>query len=339
MNEASKTAPSRRLERLITDTAYRAPLPVATILILLLIFRAAAPSFITRENSNYITVICNIVIFILPMGIYLLLFGEGIRPLRLRLIYPRHILTVISAMGILISGSMLISYISSGYGSLTSPFELYGAFTSETGGGAADRLMLIVSYALVPAVCEEFTFRAVLTSEYERRGSAAAVILPSLFFAMLHFDLAAFPVYFFSGVILSLTMYATRSVLGSFIVHFLYNLAALLGKPVVRTLYDVCGEGLFIFFLVSFMLLCGIIFTADCSRNYRYYADRDIPSDYRAADVKREEKNRLTEEPGTPLEGFVRRHPLLISELAAFFAPTAIVTYVAYFAVVLISSI
>jgi hypothetical protein len=150
-----------------------------------------------------------------------------------------------------------------------------------------------MAYAALPAICEEFIFRGILCREYEFGGVLRAILLSSLFFACLHFDLRNFVVYFFAGVILALAFYATRSLIGSMIVHFLYNLFGLFGQPYMNTLYSITGSSaLFIFVLGTVFLLSAAIFCASAAKLYRTYLYHGLKADYRGkaskdgADIK-----------------------------------------------------
>ncbi len=83
--------------------------------------------------------------------------------------------------------------------------------------------ILLVS-AILPAIFEEFLVHGVLLSEYSRFGGGICGIAISGFvFALLHFDLQLFPVYFTAGIILGFVVHITGSVFSAMILHFLNN--------------------------------------------------------------------------------------------------------------------
>ena len=63
-------------------------------------------------------------------------------------------------------------------------------------------VFITIAFALIPAVTEEFLCRSVFLSEYQSMGMGTAVFFSALLFSFLHFNIHAFPVYFFSGLIL-----------------------------------------------------------------------------------------------------------------------------------------
>ncbi len=82
----------------------------------------------------------------------------------------------------------------------------------------------IILGALVPAICEEMLVRGVLLYEFSKyAGGFGGVVLSSVLFTLLHFDLQYFCVYLVAGLFLGTLTHVTRSVYPAMIVHFLNN--------------------------------------------------------------------------------------------------------------------
>lgn len=201
---------------------------------------------------------------------------------RLRIRIPRfsHILLIAASTLMLITGGLLLSMLFGGIDSLRNNFSLYDTFVSKNGRGIGNTLYLMFTYALIPAVCEEMTYRSILTSEYEGRGVICAVCVSSILFGILHLNARMLPVYIFAGFLLALTMYATRSVLCSIAVHFLYNLFCIFSQPLVTTFYrSTSSAGLFVVLVIILFMLSAAIFCFSASRLYEKYAKANkIPS-------------------------------------------------------------
>ncbi len=311
-------APRRRYDGTLT-----APLLVFAVFLLLLAVRLSGPRIFNRDNEYLLLTVVQVLIFMIPAAVYMKLCHVSAKRLR---IYPfglNHLLLIVSAIVAAASGSLLLSFAASGYESLSGTFTLYGAFASPSGSSAGETVYLIVAYAALPAFCEEFLFRALLCSEYEASaGSFSAVVLTSLWFAMLHFDLRSFGVYLFSGILLSLTLYASRSFFAAFAVHFGYNLVSVFGMPFLRTVYDAGGKTLY-FLIIGFLLLISMfVFCGECARLYGSYADGNLSSDYRVE--------------GSGEHGVaaaLRR--TFAGNIRAFLAPSALLCYLLYIAVML----
>ena len=243
--------------------------------LLLQIFKLISLLITNKTVENILIIPFQLIIFLLPAFAYLKYKdGEGQRdPLKgLRLRPPRlyQLPFLISALFLLICGNILVSLVFAGTGSLENGFTLYNTFVSRNSGGFFASLYLIVAYAAVPAFCEELIFRALLCREYERHNVIMGILVSSVFFAMLHFDLFLFPVYLFSGLLLALTMYATGSSIASMAVHMAFNVFGLFGQPYLNAFYTITGGtgGLFIFMLCVFTLLSAAVFCGLASKCY-----------------------------------------------------------------------
>ena len=251
--------------------------------ILLLLTKIIDITLINRENEYFSVVILQIMIFILPAAIWCKFSGDRyVKNLRLRIFKVNSLLLIFSAAFLMISGSLLLSFLFGGLESLSQNFSLYDTFVSRDNGTVPVRLYLLLAYAVLPAICEEFVFRGILCHEYERGGVTRAIIFSSLFFALLHFNITNLPVYLFSGLILAMTLYATRSLFGAMLAHFLYNIFGLFGQPYMSTLYNITNSTKLFMFIVGFTFIASAaIFCGEAARLYRGYLYRGHSAKYR----------------------------------------------------------
>ena len=251
--------------------------------ILLLLSKIIDVTLINRDNEYLSVVVLQMMIFLIPAALWCRFSGEKyMRSLRIAPIKADSVAVMIAAALVMISGGVLISMLFGGLESLSQNFSLYNTFISKDDGTVPSRLYLVLAYAVLPALCEEFVYRGILCHEYEKGGVTRAVLISSLFFSLLHFNLQNFPVYFFAGVILALTLYATRSVFGAIIAHFLYNLFGLFGQPYINTFYNITSSTkLFVFVIVMIFLVSAVVFCAEASRLYKRYFERALSSKYR----------------------------------------------------------
>lgn len=252
---------------------------------LLLLSRLIDALLLNRDNEYLIVVLLQILIFIIPGYLFFRFRSKGYaKRMRLQPPRPEHIFIIISATGALITGCFLLSVL---MGNLSEgqSFVLYDTFTSKHDGTVAGIVYLVVAYALLPAVCEELIYRSVLCAEFEGRGVVCAVVVSSILFSMLHFNLLAMPVYLFAGLLLALTLYATRSVFCTMIVHFLYNLFCLFGQSAFADFYVTqSATTLFIIVLIAVLILCLGLFCGESGRLYRSYAKQNASDAYRPAE-------------------------------------------------------
>lgn len=110
---------------------------------------------------------------------------------------------------------------------------------------------------LVPALVEEFLTRGVIMRMLKPYGIVLAMIVSSLAFTILHFDIHSFFVYFMLGMLLSTVKIATGSIWASVLMHFSNNLTAVLSGILIAKQMDnvLIAINLMAFFLFP-VLLC-----------------------------------------------------------------------------------
>ena len=240
-----------------------APLLMCIVYLLLILSRITEVGRVGGESEYVGTIVLQLIIFLFPTVIYAKLKGEGYSSrLKIRLVGAHQLLVALLGALTLICGSLLLNILI-GEGVGQSDFSLYDTFVAEHDGSAESFFYVTLAYAVLPAVCEEFFFSGLMCAEYEEHGMAAAVIMPSLFFGMVHLNFAQLAIYIFAGLVLAAVMYATRSILGSILVHFVYNLYGLFGQSFANELYRTTGStelfmlilsAAFILFLALFAL-------------------------------------------------------------------------------------
>lgn len=252
--------------------------------LLLLVSKFIDVALLNRDNEYMSVIILQMMIFLLPAALWCMLKGESYIK-RLRISAPKldTVWLIVAAALVMVTGGLLISLAFEGLDSLSNNFSLYGTFVSKQDGSVANTLYLVLAYAALPALCEEFVYRGILCHEFEDKGVVRAVILSSLFFALLHFDLNNLPVYLFCGCILALVLYATRSVWGAVITHFIYNLFGVFGQPYMATLYRLTKDSRLLFMIVGVLFfLSAAVFCGQASKLYRKYLRQGLSSSYRS---------------------------------------------------------
>ena len=250
---------------------------VAVIYALLLLSRFIDAAFLSRESQYLSIILLQFLVFSIPAYLYVRTRERGYAK-SLRLSPPRlsHLFLLISAVLILISGCTLLGILCGMMDSQPS-FTLYDTFSSANDGSVGATVRLILAYGLLPAVCEELVFRGILCAEHERHGILYASTVSALFFAFLHFDLTALPVYLFSGLLLSVVMYVTRSTIAAMVVHLGYNLFGIFVQAGLSGYYRGTGSvGLLVVLLISLLLLSAAFFCGEVARILRRRASADV---------------------------------------------------------------
>ncbi len=156
-------------------------------------------------------------------------------------------------------------------------FTLYDTFATANDGSVGAWIRLILAYGLLPAFCEELVFRGILSAEHEKHGILYASVVSALFFAFLHFDLSALPVYLFAGLVLSFVMYVTRSTVAAMVVHLGYNLFGIFAQAGLSGYCRSTGSiGLLVVLLIALLLFSAALFCGEVARILRRRAKTDI---------------------------------------------------------------
>ena len=299
--------------------------PTALVLatyLLLLLTKVIDITLINRDNEYLSVVLLQMLVFLVPAAVWCRFSGEKYtKGLRICIPKPNTVILIVSASILMMSGGIILSMLFGSLDDLSNNFSLYNTFVSKDDGTIPVKLYLILAYAALPAVCEEFVFRGILCYEYEKGGVSRAIILSSLFFGLLHFNVRNLPVYLFAGAILALVMYATRSLIGAVICHFLYNLFGLFGQPYIATFYKIASSTELFFIILGILFFAsGTLFSFEAARLYKSYTRNAVSADYRKPEIR-------------GLENIKNSYLNILAK------PSAIACFVLYIIVVIISMI
>lgn len=253
---------------------------VLIIYALLLLSRLIDAAFLSRESQYLSIILLQLMIFPIPAYLYVRLKpGNYVKALRFGKIKLAHLFLLLSASLMLITGCTLLGMLC-GMMTAQPSFTLYDTFASVNDGTVGATIRLILAYGLLPAFCEELVFRGILCAEHEKHGILYAATVSALFFAFLHFDLTALPVYLFSGLLLALVMYVTRSSIAAMIVHLCYNLFGIFVQAGLSGYCKSTGSiGLLVVLLIALLLLSSAFFCGEVARILRRRARADLLDD------------------------------------------------------------
>lgn len=218
---------------------------------------------------------------LLPALVYILFRGSGYtKALRLQLPRGAHTPLLIAAFFALFSGTLLLSILCGGTETLGNCVAAFDTTRPQT---VWEMLLFLLTTAVLPAVLEELFFRGVVAVEYERRGAVRAILMSTLLFALLRFDLSNLLAYLFAGALLALVLYVTNSLFATVILHVLYALAATLTQHYLNALYYFTGTvQLFLFIFILILLVSLILFCRASARIYRRRDEQGIGDPRRA---------------------------------------------------------
>ncbi len=291
-----------------------APLLVTCVYIFLILSRITVGGTVTGGDEYIRNAVLQIFIFLLPAVIYYKLCGEGYSSrLRLKMPGAQQLLVSFFAVLTLICGTVLMNILLYDSVKGNASFLLGTPGISYT-SNAAESLYALVAYAALPAICEEFLFRALIPAGYEEYGIGSAFLMSSLFFAMCSFGFGGLVTGFFAGALLFASVYATRSIVSGMVIHFAFNLYRLFGADFMDEVYGTTGSTeLFLLLAAASFLFFGAMFFGEAARLYRRYCAQNRSSDYLP---KKSDK-----------KGGASSRPAIVECLIA---PPAVITYVIF---------
>ncbi len=229
-------------------------------------------SDISGDGDVHLTLI---VLQLLTMGLpsvfFCLLRGGSYRgSLRLRPPRLRRLSLTVYSLLFIISGSIALSVVMYLLFPETFTGSAIASYAAIADGSGHYGFYAVLTFAIVPAVLEEFLVRGVVNAEYAPYGAGCALVMTSLCFTMLHFNFVRAPIYLFTGVILSLTAGVCNSVIASMIVHTAYNIFVMYFESYIYRIAGKHSGGLILlaFIVVVVMLVSAILFFSKAEHIY-----------------------------------------------------------------------
>ena len=226
-----------------------------------------------RDNIFLAVIILQIVIFIIPGILYCKLKGgEFIGKMRFNAFSPVKLWFSVCSFFVLAFGGALIKVGLYAMGYYSQQYTLYENYLPSDASSFINVLYIIIAIAIIPAITEEFVFRGIVLTEYtsSRVDALPSVLLSALLFAMLHFNLYQFPVYFYGGIILGLVTLITNSVLCAIIAHLLNNTFSLLFEPQLLRLISQTDSLVFVLFIIAIIFMVFLILGLRCAEKIYY---------------------------------------------------------------------
>ena len=227
-----------------------------------------------KESIYLAWLVIELMVFVVPSVFYCKLKGSGytetlgLRPFALGRLSLVGFLLLILLSGVILLKVMLYRTGVLAYAQASSVID-----TAAGAQGAVKNIYLIFTAAILPAVVEEFVFRGVILSEYAHLGGILSVVVSALFFAMVHFSMEEFVIYFFGGLVMGAAAYLTRSLFSAILIHTAYNLFTLYAEAFVwKLLWEEQSHIFFLYILAVIFLLFLVLSLGEAERIFYGYA-------------------------------------------------------------------
>ena len=196
--------------------------------------------------------------------------GIGFRALRAEYVF----FTLFSAL-FAASASLLLNLVFGGVYDMSQEITLLGTFTAGENEYSVSVPYLVLTYALIPAICEEFLFRGVIFSHLERVNFPFAALVTTVLYAMFGFTLGGIIPSLFTGLISVFVLYTTGTLWACVIMHFLFNLYRLFLESNISA-YFLSSQNniLLVVTVLSVFFLSAIFFFSESARIYRSRAEK-----------------------------------------------------------------
>ena len=261
-----------------------APSPEA-FLTLLLATVSAAVALVMLITNKYVFPFGNtllapmlgqMIALLIPTYLFLQLTSYGKRPrvllgeLGCKKIGAEHIFFLVFTALFMISTSFVLNTLFYGIYKASEGFTILGIFTAGVNEYTVSMPYIILVYAAVPAVIEEFMFRGVIYSGLSKISTPIAVIGSSLISAIFAFTLGGFPAAAFCALGFCFVRYITGSLFSCIIVHFVFNLYGLfLQTNLSKYLLSQQNDVMLLAVTLVVWLICLILFFSECAHIFR----------------------------------------------------------------------
>ncbi len=235
-------------------------------------------------------VIAEIICLALPAYLVILLTSREkntfsqMREIGFRLLRAEYIFFIIFSALFACSVSLVLTLSSGGAHDASIGMTLFGVFTAGENEFSVSPLYLIVSYALVPALLEEFFFRGVIFSQLEKISFPFAAVVSTLLYALSGFSLGSFIPLLATGILFVFVYYTTRSLWACIALHFLFGLYRLFIEANISAYFlSSANTVLLLITVVLAFLVSAILFMSEAVRIFRTRAARIAEKKARSA--------------------------------------------------------
>lgn len=179
------------------------------------------------ETENYILTFVTQVglMFILPLFMYTALKKQKVKKtlndFSVKKISAKEIFISIAIGFLVFILNIFVSTFFSYFLELLGYHSYSGSTSVDSSWGSF--FLTLLTVAVLPAICEEFTHRGLLLSEYKKLGFKKAVLLTGLMFGLIHLNINQFFYATVIGMILAVVTLYSHSIFPAMIIHFMNN--------------------------------------------------------------------------------------------------------------------
>lgn len=286
MNDKPKSAKKRikvELPRrfLDKDNTY-SPMLLLISMLLILSFEIATSVFPDKASGYLGYLILQLIIFFIPAYLYSKFTSKGklslsVKDFKLKPPSIDHTFLILSAIVLACALLFLVDVVFRFRRGYPDGFYLYNTFFTGKIDEPDTFVYPMLTFALAPAVCEEFVFRGIVYRSYEKKGCLVAAILSSVMYSLVTFDVSLIPSAIVFGMLMSFMLYITDSLASCIIVNFAYKMFMLFFGTNMANYRLTGGNNFLLYVLVVAALLVSLcVFSFECTRIFKGKAKENV---------------------------------------------------------------
>ncbi len=241
-------------------------------------------------NELLAPVILQLVALIIPAYLVLMLSAENrplseqLRSVGFKALRSEYVFFVIFASIFAICASLALTLMFGGTYDAEQGITLLGVFTAGKNEYTVSIPYLVLTYALIPALSEEFLFRGVLFSGLKRVSFPFAAFISTVIYTLFGFSLGGLIPSVFVGILTVFVLYTTGSLWFCIILHFLYNLYRLFLESNIAAYFLSSQDNILLLITAALMLaLSSLLFFSESAKIYRARAEKIVRGDLKSA--------------------------------------------------------
>ncbi len=267
------------------------PMLTAAVVFVLCLAALITDCFIYPLGAGLLApVILQIIILAIPAYLCVMLTYPDrsvflqMRAVGFRILRAEYIFFLIFSAFFTICGSLALTLSFGGAFDLSGGMTLLGIFAAGENEFAVSAPYLILTYAVMPAILEEFLFRGVIFSQLERISFPFAALVSTVLYALSGFTLGGVIPSLFVGIMLVFVYYTTRSLWACVIMHFLFNLYKLFLEANICAYFLSSANDMLLLITVALgLLVSAILFFSESARIFRARAAKVAEKKQRSA--------------------------------------------------------
>lgn len=230
--------------------------------------------------NSLISSFCYMSMFILPIFTFRAFSRKALYfPLAAKPTLPKGAVRIcIAAVSVVFPTTIINSLIMGYLAELTGRTPDFSLFESEI-NGIHSIVLMFISTAIVPALCEEFLFRGVIQKNLMPYGKTVSVVISAFLFALMHQNFYQFLYTFVAGLVLGYVFLMTGSIWCGVLIHFINNFISVFLSALSYYLNDEAAA-LAEYLIMSVFLLCGILSIVSLLKDMKKNETRKMGSVY-----------------------------------------------------------